>query len=154
MHGVLAQEGGPIEAVFGSFENNALWVILVISLLALAFAYYLVREVLSSPEGTPRMREIAGAIQLGAKAYLNRQFRTVGIFLGLLAVALLFALPVAADTVHSPTSIRIGRSIAFILGAGFSAITGYTGMWLAVRANVRTANAARSEEHTSELQSR
>ena len=51
LHGVLAQEGGPIEAVFGSFENNALWVILLVSLLALAFAYYLVREVLAAPEG-------------------------------------------------------------------------------------------------------
>ncbi|HET9724953.1 MAG TPA: sodium-translocating pyrophosphatase [Actinomycetota bacterium] len=140
---MLAQEGGPIQAVFGSFEENALWVILAISLLALVFAYYLVREVLSASEGTPKMREIAAAIQLGAKAYLSRQFRTVGIFLGLLTVVLFFALPVSENAVHSEFSIRLGRSIAFILGAGFSAITGYTGMWLAVRANVRTANAAR-----------
>ena len=68
LHGVLAQEGGPIDAVFGSFETNALWVILVISLVALVFAYYLVREVLAAPEGTPKMREIATAIQVGAKA--------------------------------------------------------------------------------------
>jgi K(+)-stimulated pyrophosphate-energized sodium pump len=141
--GILAQEGGPIDAVFGTFEDNALWVILVISLLALVFAYYLVREVLSAPEGTPKMREIAAAIQLGAKAYLSRQFRTVGIFLGLLAIVLFFALPVSEDAVHGEMFIRVGRSLAFILGAGFSAITGYTGMWLAVRANVRTANAAR-----------
>lgn len=143
MHGVLAQEGGPIEAVFGSFENNALWVILVISLAALVFAYYLVREVLSAPEGTEKMKEIARAIQIGARAYLNRQFRTVGIFMALLTVALFFVLPVSEEAVHGETFIRLGRSIAFILGAGFSAITGYTGMWLAVRANVRTANAAR-----------
>ena len=70
LHGVLAQEGGPIDAVFGSFETNALWVILVISLVALVFAYYLVREVLAAPEGSPKMREIATAIQVGAKAYL------------------------------------------------------------------------------------
>jgi K(+)-stimulated pyrophosphate-energized sodium pump len=143
LHGVLAQEGGPIEAVFGSFENNALWVILVISLLALVFAYYLVREVLSAPEGTEKMKEIALAIQVGAKAYLNRQFRTVGVFMGLLTVVLFFALPVSENAAHGETFIRVGRSVAFILGAGFSAITGYTGMWLAVRANVRTANAAR-----------
>ena len=143
MFGILAQEGGPIEAVFGSFETTALWVILGISLLALVFAYYLVREVLSAPEGTPKMKEIAAAIQVGAKAYLSRQFRTVGIFLGLLTIVLFFALPVSENAVHSELSIRLGRSIAFILGAGFSAITGYTGMWLAVRANVRTANAAR-----------
>jgi K(+)-stimulated pyrophosphate-energized sodium pump len=143
VHGVLAQEGGSIDAVFGSFENNALWLILVVSLVALVFAYYLVREVLSAPEGTQKMVDIARAIQVGAKAYLNRQFRTVGIFIGLLTVILFFALPVAENAVHGENFIRVGRSIAFILGAGFSAITGYTGMWLAVRANVRTANAAK-----------
>jgi K(+)-stimulated pyrophosphate-energized sodium pump len=143
LDGVLAQEGGPIEAVFGSFETNALWVILVISLVALVFAYYLVREVLAAPEGTEKMKEIARAIQVGAKAYLDRQFRTVGIFMAVLAFVLFFALPVSENASHGEMFIRFGRSLAFILGAGLSAITGYTGMWLAVRANVRTANAAR-----------
>ncbi|GIU98964.1 MAG: K(+)-insensitive pyrophosphate-energized proton pump [Actinomycetota bacterium] len=143
MFGILAQEGGPIQAVFGAFEAKALWVVLAIAILALAFAYYLVREVLSAPEGTPKMREIAAAIQVGARAYLNRQFRTLGIFLGILTVVLFFALPVPAEASHGDLFIRLGRSLAFILGAGFSAVTGYTGMWLAVRANVRTANAAR-----------
>jgi K(+)-stimulated pyrophosphate-energized sodium pump len=142
MH-VLAAEGGPIQAVFGSFENVWLWVILGVSLLALAFAYYLVREVLAAPEGTKRMREIALAIQEGAKAYLSRQFRTLGIFLALLTVVLFFVLPVPENAAHSDLAIRFGRSIAFILGAAFSAITGYAGMWLAVRGNVRVANAAR-----------
>ncbi len=107
------------------------------------FAYYLVREVLAAPEGTPKMKEIATAIQVGAKAYLSRQFRTVGIFMAILMVVLFFALPVSESATHSEFSLRFGRSIAFILGAGFSAITGYAGMWLAVRANVRTANAAK-----------
>jgi len=141
--GVLAQEGGPIEAVFGSFEEKALWVILVISLLALVFAYYLVREVLAASEGTPKMKEISLAIREGASAYLRRQFSTVGVFLLLLTVALFFALPVSENAEHSEMFIRFGRSVAFILGAGFSALTGFTGMWLAVRANVRVANAAR-----------
>jgi len=143
LHGVLAQEGGPIDAVFGSFETNALWVILVISLVALVFAYYLVREVLAAPEGTPKMREIATAIQVGAKAYLRRQFRTVAVFMAIITVLLFFALPVPEDAAHSEFVLRFGRSIAFLLGAAFSAITGYVGMWLAVRANVRTANAAK-----------
>ncbi len=143
MHGVLAQEGGAINAVFGSFENNSLWVILFISLIALAFAYYLVREVLAAPEGSEKMKDIARAIQVGAKAYLRRQFRTVAVFMAILSVVLFFALPVSEFAVHSEISIRLGRSIAFILGAAFSAITGYTGMWLAVRANVRTAEAAK-----------
>ena len=143
LHGVLAQEGGPIDAVFGSFETNALWVILVISLVALVFAYYLVREVLAAPEGSPKMREIATAIQVGAKAYLRRQFRTVAVFMAIITVLLFFALPVPEDAAHSEFALRFGRSIAFLLGAAFSAITGYVGMWLAVRANVRTANAAK-----------
>ena len=143
MHGILAQEGGPLEVIFTSTETTYLWVIFVISLLALAFAYYLVREVLAAPEGTEKMKEIARAIQEGAKAYLSRQFRTLGIFLALLTILLFFILPAPENAAHSEFSIKFGRSLAFILGAGFSALTGYVGMWLAVRANVRTANAAR-----------
>ncbi len=142
MH-LLAAEGGTIKAVFRSFEDNALWVILGISIVALLFAYYLVREVLGASEGTDKMKEIARAIQEGASAYLKRQFRTVGIFLGVLTVALFFLLPVPKGAYHSDLFIRLGRSLAFIIGATFSATTGFTGMWLAVRGNVRVANAAR-----------
>src|SRR5438093_431728 len=142
MH-VLAAEGGPINAVFGSFENRALWLVLGISLVALAFAYYLVPEVLAAPEGTEKMKEIARAIQEGSRAYLNRQFRTVGIFILLLTVGLFFILPVPSGTAHGAMFVRFGRSVAFILGATFSATTGFAGMWLAVRGNVRVANAAR-----------
>jgi K(+)-stimulated pyrophosphate-energized sodium pump len=142
MVGWLAQEGS-IEAVFGSFEDRALWIILIISIAALFFAWYLVREVLRAPEGTDTMKGIARAIQEGASAYLSRQFRTVLVFMAVLAVAIFFVLPVPEDTQNSAMSIRFGRSVAFILGAFFSAITGYIGMWLAVRANVRTAEAAR-----------
>ena len=143
MHGILAQESGPLQVIFTSKETTYLWVIFVISLVALAFAYYLVREVLAASEGTEKMKEIARAIQEGAKAYLSRQFRTLGIFLAILTVVLFFILPAPSDAVHSELSIKLGRSLAFILGAVFSATTGYAGMWLAVRANVRTANAAR-----------
>jgi K(+)-stimulated pyrophosphate-energized sodium pump len=139
----LAQEGGSITAIFRSFEDNALWVIFAVSLVALVFAAYLRREVLAASEGTDKMKEIARAIQEGSRAYLNRQFRTVGIFMGILTVALFFILPVPKDRIHSEMAIRFGRSIAFILGAGFSAVTGFAGMWLAVRGNVRVANAAR-----------
>jgi K(+)-stimulated pyrophosphate-energized sodium pump len=143
---LLAQEGGRITAVFGDFESAALWVILGISLMALGVAWVLRRGVLAAPEGTPRMREIAGAIQEGSRAYLNRQFRTVGLFMLILVVAIFVALPVPESAEHSGLFIRIGRSVAFFLGAGFSAITGFAGMWLAVRGNVRVANAAREAE--------
>jgi K(+)-stimulated pyrophosphate-energized sodium pump len=91
------------------------------------------------------MREIAGAVQEGAAAYLHRQFQTLSFFVGIVFF-LLFALP--ADT----TSIRVGRSIFFLLGAGFSALVGYNGMWLAVRANVRVAEAARQKDGTKAVQ--
>jgi K(+)-stimulated pyrophosphate-energized sodium pump len=143
MVGWLAQESGPIQARFGSGEDLALWLIFGVSLVALLFAWYLVREVLAAPEGTEKMKEIAKAIQEGAKAYLNRQYRTLAVFLAVLAVVLFFVLPVPKNAEHSALSIRFGRSIAFLLGALASMVTGYVGMWLAVRANVRTANAAR-----------
>jgi K(+)-stimulated pyrophosphate-energized sodium pump len=91
------------------------------------------------------MREIAAAVQEGAAAYLARQFRTLSYFVGIVFF-LLFALP--ADT----TSIRIGRSIFFLMGAGFSALVGYNGMWLAVRANVRVAEAARQKSAEKAVQ--
>ena len=110
-------------------------VVAVIALLALVVALLLGREVLAASEGTDKMKEIAVAIQEGAAAYLSRQFRTLAVFAALVFF-LLFLLP--AET----TSERIGRSIFFVVGAVFSAITGYTGMWLAVRGNVRVAAAA------------
>jgi len=115
---------------------NITYAVLAISLLALAIAWVLRAQVLAANEGTEKMREIAEAVQEGAAAYLARQFRTLSYFVGIVFF-LLFALP--ADT----TSIRIGRSLFFLMGAGFSALVGYNGMWLAVRANVRVAEAAR-----------
>ena len=112
------------------------YIVLGISLAALAIAYGLRAQVLAASDGTAKMREIAEAVQEGAAAYLARQFRTLSYFVGIVFF-LLFALP--ADT----TSIRIGRSLFFLMGAGFSALVGYNGMWLAVRANVRVAEAAR-----------
>jgi len=111
-------------------------VVAVIGLAALGVAALLVREVLAASEGTERMKEIAGAVQEGASAYLTRQFKTLSVF-AVIVFFVLFLLP--ADT----TSERIGRSIFFIVGAVFSGVTGYTGMWLAVRGNVRVAAAAR-----------
>ena len=111
-------------------------VVALIALLALVVAGLLVREVLAASEGTDNMKSIAEAVQEGAAAYLSRQFRTLSIF-AVIVFFVLFLLP--AET----TNERIGRSIFFLVGAVFSAVTGYVGMWLAVRANVRVAAAAR-----------
>jgi K(+)-stimulated pyrophosphate-energized sodium pump len=110
-------------------------VVALIALSALGVAWVLAREVLAAGEGTEKMKEIAGAVQEGAAAYLSRQFRTLAVFAALVFF-LLFLLP--ADT----TSEKVGRSIFFLVGAVFSGVTGYMGMWLAVRGNVRVANAA------------
>jgi|UniRef100_UPI0040497E73 K(+)-stimulated pyrophosphate-energized sodium pump len=115
---------------------NITFVILAVALGALAIAVVLRQQVLAASEGTAKMREIAEAVQEGAAAYLARQFRTLSYFVGIVFF-LLLVLP--ADSM----SLRIGRSIFFLLGAGFSALVGYNGMWLAVRANVRVAEAAR-----------
>jgi K(+)-stimulated pyrophosphate-energized sodium pump len=117
-------------------------VVAVVALAALAIGYVLLREVLAAGQGTDRMKEIGRAVQEGASAYLNRQFRTLGVFVVVVFV-LLFALP--ADDIGE----RVGRSVFFVVGAVFSATIGYLGMWLATRANIRVAAAAR-EQHGRE----
>ncbi len=92
---------------------------------------------LAASQGTERMQEIAQAVQEGAAAYLRRQFRTLGVFVVVIFFVLLL-LP--ADG----SGVRWGRSIFFLVGALFSGLTGFTGMSLAVRGNVRVAAAARA----------
>jgi K(+)-stimulated pyrophosphate-energized sodium pump len=131
----LAAGGGAV----GVSGSNLTWVVVVavIALLALAVAGWLVREVLAASQGTEKMQEIAHAVQEGAAAYLRRQFRTLSVFVVLIFFVLLL-LP--ADS----ASVRWGRSAFFLVGALFSALTGFTGMSLAVRGNVRVAAAARA----------
>ncbi|MBB6471304.1 K(+)-stimulated pyrophosphate-energized sodium pump [Sphaerisporangium rubeum] len=113
-------------------------VVAAVALLALAVAGGLVREVLGAGQGTERMQNISRAVQEGAAAYLARQFRTLAIFVVLIPF-LLFLLPAES------TGVAIGRSVFFVVGAAFSALTGFMGMWLAVRGNVRVAAAAREQ---------
>ena len=120
---------------FGPTSLAIVAVIAAVGVLALLVAAVLAREVLRADDGTDAMRAIAVAIQEGADAYLRRQFRTLVVF-ALGVFALLLVLP-------GDAAIRTGRSVAFLVGAGFSGAIGYLGMWLAVRANVRVASAAR-----------
>ncbi|HET8961952.1 sodium-translocating pyrophosphatase, partial [Nocardioides sp.] len=128
---------GILPAVVDVSGGNLVLVIVValIALGALGMAWMFRQEVLAAGEGTDNMKNIAQAVQEGANAYLTRQFRTLGVF-AVVAFFLLLALP--ADDI----GVRIGRSIFFLLGAGFSAAVGYLGMSLAVRANLRVAAAA------------
>src|SRR5690348_6779239 len=129
---------GPIPAVVHLTGGNLALVIVValIALAALGMATMFRREVLAAGEGTENMQHIARAVQEGANAFLTRQFRTLGVFA---AVAFLVLLALPADD----ALVRVFRSVFFLLGAGFSASIGYLGMWLAVRANLRVAAAAR-----------
>ncbi|GHC97346.1 K(+)-insensitive pyrophosphate-energized proton pump [Nocardiopsis terrae] len=131
----LATESGIALALEGR-DLTLVIVVMVVALLALAVAGMLVREVLAAGQGTERMRNIAFAVQEGAAAYLKRQFQTLAVFI--VAIPLLLLL-LPADT----WGIAIGRSVFFALGALLSAATGFIGMWLAVRGNVRVAAAAR-----------
>ncbi|MDQ6641357.1 MAG: sodium/proton-translocating pyrophosphatase, partial [Actinomycetota bacterium] len=117
--------------------GNLVLVIIValIALAAIGMAAMFRNEVLAAGEGTDNMKNIAQAVQEGASAYLTRQFRTLAVF-AVIAFLLLLALP--ADDVW----VRIGRSIFFLVGAGFSGAVGYLGMSLAVKANLRVATAA------------
>jgi K(+)-stimulated pyrophosphate-energized sodium pump len=118
----------------GSGSLVVVAVVAVVAVAALVVAVVLRRQVLAADEGSASMQEIAAAIQEGASAYLARQLRTLVLFAAVV-FALLFLLP-------GDAGVRIGRSVFFLVGAGFSAAIGYLGMWLATRANVRVAAAA------------
>ncbi|MEY9848266.1 sodium-translocating pyrophosphatase [Streptacidiphilus sp. MAP5-3] len=134
----LYLSGAPsgVTAVLTGSDRVVVVIVAVIAVAALGVAWLLVRQVLAADQGTDTMKQIAAAVQEGANAYLARQFRTLG---GFAVVVPLLLLLLPADT----WSQRIGRSVFFLVGAAFSAVTGYVGMQLAVRSNVRVAAAAR-----------
>ncbi|MFQ6132095.1 MAG: sodium-translocating pyrophosphatase, partial [Armatimonadota bacterium] len=122
---------------FTAFEQAALWATLGSAILGLAYAFMLRSQILRASQGTEKMQQVAGQIQAGADAYLNRQFRTITWFVVLLGVGLL------VSGMGQGWDIAVGRGLAFLAGCFASGLTGYMGMWLAVRGNVRTAEAAR-----------
>ena len=107
-------------------------IVLASGVLALIYGVYAIRAVTSAAAGTERMVEIASAIQEGANAYLNRQYTTIGI-VGI------------AVTIVLGVTLGLYVAIGFIIGAVLSGVAGYIGMNVSVRANVRTAEAARSQ---------
>src|SRR5215204_116481 len=123
------------ESVLSGGDRGLVAIVAAVAVAALIVGYVLLREVLAAGQGTAKMQEIARAVQEGAAAYLNRQFRTLVVF-AVVVFGLLFLLP--ADNIGE----RIGRSLFFLVGAAFSASIGYLGMWLSTRANVRMAAAA------------
>jgi K(+)-stimulated pyrophosphate-energized sodium pump len=122
--------------------------VITISCLALLFAVYLARHVLQHEMGTEKMQEISNAIKEGAEAFLSRQNRTIILFSSVLAVLIFllyafFRTPSPADPVP-PVQMAFWTTFSFVLGALCSVIAGYVGMWVSIRANIRTAAAVRS----------
>jgi K(+)-stimulated pyrophosphate-energized sodium pump len=154
---LIAAEGGYQEFTLRGGE----WFVLIGSaltaLLAIAVGFVLTRRVLAADQGTPKMMEIAKAIQEGALAYLKRQFRTIGYILVPLAI-IVFVTSVAVEnpaTGNEALSFAESgafRTLAFIAGCLMSGLTGFIGMSLAVRGNVRTAAAARTGQMAPALQ--
>ncbi|MDQ3311441.1 MAG: sodium-translocating pyrophosphatase [Actinomycetota bacterium] len=143
---LFAAEGG-----YQEFElRGGEWAVLLLSvaaaLLAIAVGFFLARKVMEADEGTPKMKEIALAIQEGALAYLKRQFRTIAVILvPLAAIVFLTSTAIQRDNGTEALSFfesGLWRTLAFVLGCGASGFTGYIGMTLATRGNVRTAAAA------------
>jgi K(+)-stimulated pyrophosphate-energized sodium pump len=133
------------------FEKIGLWITFVVALAGLAYAYFLKRFVMSQDTGTEKMNEISGAIMSGAEAYLKRQLKVVAAIIVVLAIVL-FATAVMGqpenwiedgNTEGEWMMVSVGRALAFLMGAGFSAAVGYFGMRMAVQANVRVAQASR-----------
>ncbi len=128
---------------FGSGEWAILWTVLLSGLVALGYGAYLVRKVMAHDPGPPSMVEVARAIEEGSMAYLARQVKTMVPFVALLSIALyLMFRQIYADAGAALRSIPIGVALAFLMGVGASYGAGYVGMWLAVKGNVRSANAA------------
>jgi K(+)-stimulated pyrophosphate-energized sodium pump len=146
--GIFASEGG-----YQVFElKGGEWAVLGLSgasaLLAIAVGFFLMKSVLAADPGSPKMQEIARAIQEGAWAYLKRQFKTIAVILVPLA-AVVFLTSTAISKPDGSSALSFGqaglwRTVAFLLGCIASGLTGYIGMTLATRGNVRTAAAALS----------
>ena len=153
---VLATEGGFQEFTLGTTEWWWLFFALATSLLAIVVGFFLSRGVLRADQGTEKMREIAGAIQEGAMAYLKRQFRTIALILIPLVVVVFLTSTevIKPDGSEALSLFESGtyRTLAFIAGCVMSGLTGFIGMRLAVQGNVRTAAAARSGSLPGALQ--
>lgn len=133
-----------------NFETAAVYVVLVISLFGIGYAFWLRNEILKQDKGTARMQEVWGFIKSGANAYLSQQFRTIVILIVILTFVLAASVAIIPPSREATERfgegatlwVAIGRAIAFLMGSLFSYSVGFVGMNVAVEANVRVAAAA------------
>ena len=127
-----------------STSNDAiwLWIALGVGALALVAAFVLAKIVLSSDAGTPEMQVISNAIREGAEAFLSRQYRSIAALAIVLAVALYLGYHLSS--IPHDRAVALKTVIAFLVGAVCSGLAGFTGMYVSIRANIRTASAART----------
>ena len=132
----------PLAPVDGSGGDGRmwLWIALGVGLLALVAAFLLAKSVIAADTGTADMQVISNAIREGAEAFLRRQYKTIGAIAVILAILLFVGYQLSPRT--APYAFR--TVISFLVGAVCSALAGYTGMYCSIRANIRTASAARS----------
>jgi K(+)-stimulated pyrophosphate-energized sodium pump len=122
-----------------AFEYNMLWAVLATAIIALIYGWYLTRKVMRASPGSEAMQNVGLAIHDGAMAYLSRQFRTMIVLILVITCGLFFMY----QGKYAPDwKIPLGIALAFLMGVFASYGAGYVGMGLAVRANVRVANAA------------
>src|SRR5437016_4549629 len=153
---LLAAEGGYQDFVLKTSDKFVLLFSGVTALLAIAVGFFLAKGVLAADQGTPKMIEIAKAIQEGALAYLKRQMRTIVVILiPLAAIVFLTSVRVVKpDGSEALSFVQSGlfRTLAFLAGCTMSGLTGFIGMSLATQGNVRTAAAARTGKLPPALQ--
>ncbi len=148
MSSLIAAEGGYQDFILKGGEWAVLLLSVAAALVAIVVGLLLAKNVMAHDEGTPKMKEIAKAIQEGASAYLRRQFKTIGIILIPLAI-IVFLTSTSIKKPDGSEALSFGlagtwRTLAFILGCVASGATGLIGMTLATRGNVRTAAAAKT----------
>ncbi len=131
-------EANIVLPALASAQVAILWFILGSAVIGLLYGGALVRTVLAAPPGPKSMTDVSDAVQEGAMAYLRRQISTMSIFVVIIFVALFLMY----RNVYHDLWLSLGISVAFLLGVCASYLAGFTGMWLAVRGNVRSANAA------------
>ncbi|HEY9765766.1 MAG TPA: sodium-translocating pyrophosphatase [Chroococcales cyanobacterium] len=123
-------------------EEIALWVAPLTAIAALLYGVFLSLSILKADQGTPKMQQIAKLVRDGSNAYLSRQFKTISWLVVILTVLIFFSVRGHSVSFGAPDKISMGTAAAFVLGAVFSALAGFIGMYLAVRGNVRTAAAS------------